>query len=159
MRRFHFFSSNGKTLGLGLAFTTRCVGFGNLNLGEVLTLYRDRLSIGNLNPLLSFGVVLSDFTISFLLSNTHLRFIDCPSSSFFTQGLNIARFIRDILNIHVNEPEPDLGQFHLNSRGDFFNQKISVCVNRLNIHGGDHDTHLTKDNVLPKQSDLVKIKA
>ena len=150
MRRLYFFSGDGNTLSLGLALTARGVGFGNLNLGEVLTLYRNRLGIGNLNTLLSFGVVLSNFTISFLLSDTHLRFINCSSSSFFTQGFNIARLIRDILNIHVNEPEPDLRQFHLNSRGDLFNQKVSVCVNRLNIHGGDYDTHLAKDDVLPK---------
>ena len=143
----NLFRGYGYSFGFRFLFPSCGIGLRHLDFRQVFTLGCGCLSTCNLNPSFALGFGRSDFTISFALGYAHLRFIDGSSGCFFTQCVDIAGFIGNVLDVDVDQLESDLLEFNLDPIGDFFDQKVPVRIDFLNIHGRDYHPHLAEYDV------------
>ena len=67
--------------------------------------------------------------------------------SFLTECLDVTALIIDVGHVHVDETETNLLQFHLDVAGDGLEELVTVGVQFLNTHGGNHQTQLTEEDV------------
>ena len=82
-----------------------------------------------------------------LLGNLYLGFVDGLGSSFLTEGLDIARFVLDIGDVHVDEFQTDLLELYLDVLLDVLLEDVTVLVEFLDRHGGDDETELAEKNI------------
>ena len=107
------------------------------------------LSVGrsHLNALLSLCFGAADLTVAFLLSDSHLGFIDGSCRRLAPEGVDVARRVRDVLNVDVQQFEPELAEFNFESLGDVRYEFVAVGVDFFDWHRGDDHTHLTEDHI------------
>ena len=129
----------------------------HLDLGDILPLDSRCLGGRDLHALLPFGFILTDLTIPLLLGHTDLGLIDGPGGGLLSKGLDVTGLVGNVLDIHVDQAQADLGQFDLHPGGDLLDQEVTVGVDGLNVHGGNDHPHLSEDDILPKESDLVEV--
>ena len=156
LRGLDLFSGRSDSFGFGFLLSPVSIGVGHSDLGPVLSLYGCSHGAGNLDPLFTFSLGLTDLAIPFLLGNLHLRLVDGACGRFFTERVDIAGFIGNVLDIDVDQPDTDLAQLDLNPVGDVLDQLVTVGVDLFDRHGGDHNTHLAEDNVLGQLLNVIE---
>ena len=128
------------------------------DLGVVLTLDGEGVRLGGLDTgvtggfgdpdvLVPVGLGLTDLTETVLLGDGLLRVVDGLRGGFLTERLDIAGLVADIGDVHVDEFQADLAEFRFHVGGDVGEELVAVRVDFLDVHGGDHQTELTEQDI------------
>ena len=152
----HFFSSHSFSLSLGFPLTTHGIRIGNRNLGFILTLHGFSIRLGSTDTRLTHSLSLTNLTVSLLLGNANLGFIDGFSSSFLTKSFDVATLILDVRHVNVDETQADLLQLNLDVSRDSLKELIAVAVQFLDAHSGNDETQLSEEDVSGQFLNLLR---
>ena len=94
-----------------------------------------------------------------MLRHALLGIVDGLGGGFLTQGLDVAGFVTDIGYVHVNEAKANLAKFRFYVGGHVGEEFIAVCVDFLDVHGGNHQTELTEEDIRCDVLDAVYAQA
>ena len=162
----YLFSGHGYAGGLGLFLTALGVGVGDVDLRGVLSLYRKgvgrggldtgvSLCLGDSDVLVPVGLGLTDLTVAVLFGNALLRVVDGLGGCLFTESLDVAGLVTDVGHVHVDELEADLSELCLHVLADGNEEFVTVRVDLLDVHRGDHQTKLSEKDVGRDVLDVV----
>ncbi len=94
-----------------------------------------------------------------LLRDVDQGLLDRLRSRLLADRLDVARLVRDVLDVDVDQDETDLPEFGLERRLDLFQEDVAVLVDLLDAHRRDHLTELTEDHVLGLLDDVLRLEA
>ena len=98
---------DGPTKGLGFLFATGGVGLGDVGLGFIFTIHSGGIGCRHGDTLAAHGVGLTDGALPVAFRHLNTGLVDGLSGRFFTQGLYVARFVADVGDVDVDEPQAD----------------------------------------------------
>ena len=155
LRLFDLLSRAGAALRFGLGLAAVGVRTGDGHLGCVLTLDGRGACRRHLHALIALGHGSADLAALGLLGDPDLGLVDRARCGFLAQCVDVAGLVRDVLDVHVDEPQADLLQLDFHAVRDVLDQLVAVGVDLLDRHRGDDDTHLTEDDVASELLDLA----
>ena len=117
------------------------------------------VGLGHLDALVLAGIGLADGAVAVFLSHIFLGVVDGLGGGLLAQRVDVAALVRDIGDIHVDEPQADLLELALHVAGDGLQELVPVGVDLLDVHGGDDQTQLAEDNILGQLLDLLEAQA
>ncbi len=157
--RLDFLGGSGDFQGFRLFFPAGGVGHGHFHFGGVFALDGLGISLSHLDALVSVGVGFANRAVSVFFSHALFGVVDGLGGGFFAQGVNVAALVRDVGDVHVDEPQADFLQLALHIAGNGLQKFIPVGVDFLNVHGGDDQTQLAENNVFGQLLDFLELQA
>ena len=162
----YLFSGHSYAGGLGLFLTALGVGVGDVDLRGVLSLYRKgvgrggldtgiSLCLGDSDVLVPVSLGLTDLSVAVLLGDTLLGVVDGLGGCLLTESLDVAGLVTDVGHVHVDELEADLAELSLNVLAYSHKELVTVGVDLLYVHRGDHQTELSEKDVGGDVLDVV----
>lgn len=154
------------TRGLGLLLAALGVRVCDVDLGSVLSLHGEGVCRGSLDTGISLGLSdsdvlvpvglgLTDLTVAVLLGHALLGVVDGLGGGFLTESLDVAGLVTDVGHVHVDELEADLSELSLHVLADGDEEFVTVRVDLLDVHRGDHQTKLSEKDVGRDVLDVV----
>ncbi len=129
----------------------------SLRLCLVFALDRLAVCLGDADALFHLCVRLADGTDLVCLGDGDLRVVDRLCGGLLPEGDDIARFVGNVGNVHVDEAQTDLFQLALDVAGDGFEKLVAVGVDLFDVHGGDDEAQLAEDDVFGEFLYLVHL--
>jgi len=122
-----------------LAFFLLGLGFADFRVGH---------GRGHSHALVALARGHAHLTEFFRVGHVHIGLVDGFGGGLAANGLDVAGFIVQIADVDVDQQQADLFQFDGHRLVDFAHECLSVTIDVLNLHGGDHGAHLANDDVL-----------
>ena len=128
-----------------------------LPLGLLLALHGGRGLTGHADDLLTIGQGLSGGAIALLLGDLDLGAVDRLRRRPLADRHDVAAFIRDVADVHVDQFQADLVNFLRHILVNKIHKFLAVFVDLLNGQSRDHEAKLAEDDVLRLIADLAII--
>ena len=153
------FGGVGGTFGLGFLLAPLARRLGNHDVRFVLAFGRCGVGLCHPDALLALRLGGTDVAVALLLGHLDLRLADGAGRSLATESVDVAGLIGDVLDVDVDQAQPDLAQFELERFGDVGDELLAVGVDLLDRHRGDHHAHLAEDDVASQVLDVQQRQA
>ena len=103
--------------------------------------------VGDLNRFILFRVRNADFTHSLVVGDVAARLLNRFRRRFLTDRFDVARFVRDVRDVDVDQNQTEFAQFRLKGFLNLGEERFAVAVNFVNAHRRDDLTKLPEDDV------------
>src|SRR6202030_172481 len=90
----------------------------------------------------------ANLAIAIRLGDFDPRFVDRLRGRFLTEGIDVTRHVGNVLDVYVDQAQPDFLQLDFDSARDVGDELVAIGVDLLDVHRRDDDTHLSEDDVL-----------
>ena len=137
-------------LQLGDAHGLLALGLAHADLAELV-------GVGDLHDALALRLGHADLAQLLLLGHVAAGLLHRLRRRLLADGLDVARLVVDVGDVHVDQHQADLLELRLERRLDAVQERVAVAVDLLDAHGRDHLPQLAEDDVLRLPLDLLVV--
>ena len=111
--------------------------------------------IGYLDGLVPFGGGHAGFTHLLVVGHVTTGLLDGFGRRLLADGVDVAGFVRNVGDVHVDQLQPDFPQFRFQVLLDLHEELVTVAIDLLDAHAGNDLSQDTEDDFLSLLADLA----